>query len=527
MHSSSAGNGVLVSPDGSLVFFQAPRRDRGVVMRPLDQPVSIPLPNTELGRLLAASPDGRWILFSTLTDLKRVTLPDRTVSAICQTETVASSAAISVDGQIAFTTAAQIWIVPASGGTPRVLTTLDKGEQVHVADEFLPDGKTLLFTNWVSEGPRLEALTLATGARTRILDNAAGAKYLTTGHLLFVRDGALMATRFDSRTMTVTGAPARVIDHVRIDMFGQPKLSASADGGVLVYAEPAITSLVWVTRTGQESKLDLAPRGFDFVRIARDGRRLAFSDPNGIWVTDLARGGAAHISSERFIYGQMDWSPDGSRLSYSALKDLVVRSADGSGVATRVGTEVDVRKMAPSWSPDGKWIAYNAYFGATNSDVYVAPADGSGPSRPLVATPAYDGGPQFSPDGQFVAYTSSETGHLEAYVTPFPGPGPRLLVSTNGGTHVRWSRDGHELYYRNGDDMMAVAITPKPSFSAGKPVLLFRGRYSYGSGTGIATYDVAADGRFLMIKAEDETVERPRIIVNWAEALRRALADRQ
>src|SRR5262249_36838684 len=132
---------------------------------------------------------------------------------------------------------------------------------------------------------------------------------------------------------------------------------------------------------------------------ANDGRRLAFSDRNGIWVADLVRGGAAHISSERFIYGQMDWNPDGSRLSYASLKDLVLRNADGTGTATRFGAEVDVRKLAPSWSPDGKWIAFNAYFGATNADIYVGPADGSKPAQPLIATPAYDGGPQFSPDG--------------------------------------------------------------------------------------------------------------------------------
>jgi hypothetical protein len=112
------------------------------------------------------------------------------------------------------------------------------------------------------------------------------------------------------------------------------------------------------------------------------------------------------------------------------------------------------------------------------------------------------------------------------YVTPFPGPGPRWPVSVNGGTQVRWSRDGHELYYRNVDDMLAVPVTMASSFSAGKPVLLFRGRYSYGSGLGLPTYDVMADGRFLMIKNDDETVERPRIVLNWNTVLARALGRR-
>jgi hypothetical protein len=125
-----------------------------------------------------------------------------------------------------------------------------------------------------------------------------------------------------------------------------------------------------------------------------------------------------------------------------------------------------------------------------------------------------------------VAYASAETGKLEVYVTAFPGPGPKWQVSTNGGTHVRWSRDGRELFYRNGDDFMAVPVTTRQTFTPGKPVLLFRGRYSYGSGVGLPTYDVAPDGRFLMIKNEDETAERPRIIINWADILQRIVAGR-
>jgi hypothetical protein len=108
-------------------------------------------------------------------------------------------------------------------------------------------------------------------------------------------------------------------------------------------------------------------------------------------------------------------------------------------------------------------------------------------------------------------------------VRPFPGPGPKWTVSTNGGTHARWSRDGRELFYRNGDEVLAVPVTTTPTFSAGRPVLLFRGRYSYSSGLGISAYDVAPDGRFLMIKNNDETVERPRVIINWAESMTRRL----
>ena len=522
MSPSAAGPGLLVSPDGTRVFLESARRDRQLIMRVLGQPGSTPLPNTELARVHAISPDARWVLFATLNKLKKVSLIDNSVTTICSTNTIPTSAAVSADGQVVFATGAHLWLVPAAGGTPRPLTTLDPAhEQVQVVGGFLPDGRTLLFTNWVDDASRIEALTLATGARRTVIESASGGKYVSTGHVLFVQDAALMAARFNVATLTVTGTPVRVLDRVRTDFTGLPKLSVSSDANVLVYGESAMSSLVWVTRNGLESRLDLPSRGFEFVRLAGDGRRLAFSDASGIWVADLARGGAVRISSEHFIYGYADWSPDGSRVAYSVLNDLVERPSDGTGTTRRIAANLPVRKLVPSWSPDGKWMAYGAYFSATNADIYVESLDGSGPPRPFVVTPAYDSGPQFSPDGHFLAFASSVTGRLEVYVTPFPGPGPRWPVSTNGGTHVRWSRDGHELYYRSGDDMMAVTIATSPSFTAGKPVRLFHGRYSFGSGLAVSTYDVAADGRFLMIKNDDETVERPRIIVNWAESVKR------
>jgi serine/threonine protein kinase/Tol biopolymer transport system component len=514
--------GLLVSPDGSRLFFQGPYGDRRLFMRMLDQSASTPLPNTDLGRVLFISPDGGWIGYSTLTNLKRVTLGDGTVVPICQTETITTSGAVSADGQVVFSMGLALWIVPAHGGTPRPLTVLVQPEQAQAVSGFLPDGKTLLFTNWLADHPRIEALTLASGTRRVIVDPGSGGQYVSTGHLLFSRDGTLLVAPFDLAGLEA-GSPSRVLDHVRTNVFGLPLLGVSKDGRILAYAEPARTSLVWVTRTGLETALDVPSRSYAFVRISPDSRRVAVADEASVWVADLARGGTARVSSERFIYGSMDWSPGGDQLSYAALYDLVTRAVDGTAAPHRLGVDLRVRKMGPSWSPDGKMIAYSAYFGATNSDIYVEPADGSVSPRPFVVTPAYDAGPQFSPDGRFLAYASSETGQLEVYVTPFPGPGPRWQVSTNGGTHARWSSSGRELFYRHSDEMMAVPITTTPGFSPGRPVLLFRGRYSFGSSIGQPTYDVAADGRFLMIKNQDENLEHPRIIINWSESLKRLM----
>jgi Tol biopolymer transport system component len=136
------------------------------------------------------------------------------------------------------------------------------------------------------------------------------------------------------------------------------------------------------------------------------------------------------MSAERFLFGSIAWSPDDSKLSYSVLHDLITRAADGTGTPQRLGTSLPIWKVGPSWSGDGKTIAYSAVSGATSSDIYVEPADGAGPPRLFIGTPAYDAGQQFSPDSRFLAYASSESGRLEVYVTPFPGPGPKWPVST-------------------------------------------------------------------------------------------------
>jgi Tol biopolymer transport system component len=517
--------GLVVSPDGSRIFSQTPANERQLFVRRLDQPAATLLPNTELGRVLFIAPDGTWVGFGTLNTLKRVSLVDGTVVTICQTETVPSTAAVSAGGDIVFSMGLALWIVPADGGTPRPLTVLAPTEQAQAVSGFLPDGRTLLFTNWLADRSRIETLDIADGTRNVLLDQAAGGQCISNGYLLFARDGALLAAPLDLASRS-TGAAVRVLDRIQTGMLGIPKLGVSRDGSVLAYAEPLRASLVWVSRTGLETPLDLPPRQYQFVAVSGDGRRVAFAEESSVSVADLSRSGSARVSSERFIYGSLGWSPGDAELSYSALHSLVARTIDGTRPSRQLGSGLPGWKLAPSWSSDGKTIAYTAYFGDTNADIYVEPVDGSTPPRSLVATNAYDAGPQVSPDSRFVAYASAETGKLEVYVTAFPGPGPKWQVSTNGGTHVRWSRDGRELFYRNGDDFMAVPVTTRQTFTPGKPVLLFRGRYSYGSGVGLPTYDVAPDGRFLMIKNEDETAERPRIIINWADILQRIVAGR-
>jgi hypothetical protein len=150
--------------------------------------------------------------------------------------------------------------------------------------------------------------------------------------------------------------------------------------------------------------------------------------------------------------------------------------------------------------------------------------EGTAPeARPFVQTPAGEAGGSFSPDGRFIAYDSNESGRLEVYVQPFPGPGGRWQVSTEGGRQAVWSRTGREIFYRSGDRMMAVKVQTDPSFALSKPEVLFEGRYAGGiEWYGYADYDVSPDGRrFLMIPIEDESAPtRVHVVLNWAEELK-------
>ena len=196
--------------------------------------------------------------------------------------------------------------------------------------------------------------------------------------------------------------------------------------------------------------------------------------------------------------------------------------ADGSGTAEIASSSGEDYKVPGSWSPDGKVLAFSLQDQTTGSDIWVRKLDGDGKARPFLQTPANEGGPVFSPDGRWLAYESDESGRVEVYVRPFPGPGSKWQISTDGGTEAVWARSGRELFYRNGDKMMAAAVEIKPGFSAAKPRLLFEGHYETSIYTFHPNYDVTPDGqRFLMIRGtEQKSATQINVVLNWSDELK-------
>jgi serine/threonine-protein kinase len=524
---------LAVSPDGKLLaYIQESGGQTEVSIRALDKLESTPLRGAALSREPFFSPDGRWLGFvSTDLTIRKYSFADGTISLICTCG--ANSASWGEGDRIIFSEVGSISEVPAAGGPPRQLLTVDpaKGETAFYGPAVLPGGRTVLFTRLSRVGTQnplsksvIEALTLDTQERRVILENASSPVYSATGHLLFHRDGAMLAAPFDLVRLEVTGSAVRVFDQVAAGGDGSVKMSLSSTG-VLAYATFPAYQLVWVDRNGQVTSLRDTPGVYADSRLSPDGMRLAVSESGAVWVLDLLRQTYTLLTFSAFDRPFPVWTMDGSRIAYLSGKDIYWKRADGGGDEELLLKDPPGRKIPTSISPDGRELAMLILTpGATGSDIFVLPLQGERKARPFLQSDAYEGGGQFSPSGKMMAYVSYVSGKRQVYVTPYPGAGARWQVSTEGGTQPRWNPAGGELFYRDGDRMMVVTIAESPRFTASKPRVLFEGNYSYGSSTTIPNYSVAGDGkRFVMIRPVPGQEARIHVVVNWFEELRRAM----
>lgn len=437
---------------------------------------------------------------------------------------------------------------PPSGGKAEPVTQLDleKQERTHRHAQMLPGGKALVFT--VSSGgidsfddARIDAYTLGTKKRKTLLQGGFSARYSPSGHLVYARGGNLYAVPFDAKSLEVTGPPVKVVEGVFMSINSGSAYFDVSRTGALAYAmgkaEGGERTLVWVDRQGKATPLPLPPRSYLFPRVSPDGRLVAFEvegvnhdlylhDPEREVTTKLTTDGVSHAPV---------WTPDGKRIAFRSWKAGTMTMwwmpADRSGPEERL-TMVGARQSLVSFSPDGRYAAFNQMdTGGTRTDIWMLPMTGDRTPQPFVKSKFLEGSARFSPDGKWVAYCTNESGRNQVFVQPWPGPGPKIQVSSEGGTDPIWSRSGKELFYRNGDKMMVVAVSLFGGFQAGKPRLLWEGQYSHGMssscgppGTTEANYDVTGDGqRFLMVKDLDQDAFSTRIVVvlNFAEELKR------
>ncbi|MCI0491252.1 MAG: winged helix-turn-helix domain-containing protein [Blastocatellia bacterium] len=535
---------LALSPDGRRLVYVARNEGRyQLYERWLDQPNPAPIPGTEGGYGPFFSPDGQWLGFYSGGSLKKVALDGGTPVTIASCCTDALGAHWGPDGTIVFARRFFDGLsrVPASGGRPEELTRLDldRGERSHFWPEILPGGKAVIFTIWRGgdmDDAEIAVLSLETGER-RSLFKGTCARYLSTGHLVYVRRGRLVAVPFDTEKLETTGPPAPSLEKVAMSyVSGAANYSISSDG-TLVYlpggTRQSDSSLLWVSRQGEAQAMVEGQRNYWNLRISPDGRRLALSiqgDSADLWTYELSDGSFKRLTFEKANLAPI-WTPDGRRIVFTSdlngpPLNLYWKAADGSDTAEQLVKSKNIQ-VPGSWSPDGKVLAYWEFDPSTRADLWILPLDGpdARKPRPFLRTDYDENQPMFSPDGRWIAYTSKETGRWEVFVRPFPGPGGKWQISTEGGMDPVWSRSGKELFYREGNFVMAVDIESGSTFKAAKPRLLLDGAYRVEAGTLLPSYDIAPDGqRFVMLKNETEsTATELNVVLGWFEDLKRRL----
>jgi len=425
--------------------------------------------------------------------------------------------------------------VSANGGEPEMLATVSEGEQAYGLPDFLPNGKNLLFTISLSTGFQTALLSLETGERKIVLENARDARYLPTGHLVYEQSptGNLMVVPFNLAALEVTGDSVQVVQGVRQTPSSYVDYAIS-DNGTLIYVPSTSTggldrTLVWVDREGQEEPLAAEPQGYDFPRISPDGSRLAISvnESGGadVWIYDLEREILTRLTFDPAVDHGALWTPDGQRIVFDSGRDggvhnLYWKAADGTGQVERLTTSPNFTG-AYSFSPDGKSLVHRDAGTTSAWNLHVLSMEGDFSSQPLLDSEFAERSAAISPSGHFIAYESDESGQSEIYVRPFPNVDDgKWQISRDGGTGPVWAHRGQELFYRSGETMMVVGIKTEPTFTAGSPVVLFTGRYTkFG---GFVNYDISPDGqRFLMIKAREGSTGQINVVLNWFEELKR------
>ena len=530
---------LALSPDGTRLVYVVRKGVSGTLyIRELDQMQPTPIQGTDGAADPFFSPDGRWLGFRARDgSLSKVALSG---GAPVKLHTQAGrGASWGPNGEIVFTIGNRsgLWRISAEGGEPEPLTTPDRerGEKTHRFPDVLPDGSAVIFTIGTADietfdDAGIAVVSLATGEQKVLIEGGSHPRFVPPGHLVYARDGSLLAVPFDAKRLEVTGSPTPVVDDVLTSpSFGHAEFSVSLNGSLAWVpggARGTNRRIAWVDRSGVAETITDGTRAAT-ARLSPDGERIVIwmeGANDTVWIYELARGTMTRLTME-WDANQPIWAPDGKTVTFAwgqgGSQSIVSRAADGSGeiesLIANDGTE-PIRPM--SWSPDGRFLVYTT--GRTRwEDLWILPLEGDRTPRPLIHGAAVEVRGDVSPDGRWVAYTSDESGRNEVYVQPFSDGGGRWQISAGGGDFPAWSRDERELFFLDGQQVMAVTIAATPTFLASVPEKLFE--FPIFQFAGERTYDVASDGRFVMIEAEAREVASREIYLatNWAEELKR------
>lgn len=551
---TAAAPAIVLSPDGNVVAFVAKAAGDAVpqiYLRRLDQAAASRLSGTGGAHGPFFSADGRWLGFFADGQLRTISMKGGQPVTISDAPN-GRGGAWGPDGTIVFSPDnrpyTRLLVVRSSGGAPSPLPSPVEREWHQRWPQVLPGGKGVLYTANDAAGlndANLVVQPLPNGARKIVHRGGFHGRYVSSGHLLYVHDGALFAVTFDLDRLQATGEPVRVLNEiVSHDGTGGAQFDVSRNGTLVYLPGPGTSTLLpihWLGREGSTTLLRAKRSSWFNLRFAPDGERIAMEmcdEPTcDVFVYEWKRGNLTRLTRDRAHDGEPVWTPDGRRLTFyseradGSTANLYWQRVDRPSEPERL-TKSKNAQIPGSWHPGGRFLAFEERSAQDYGDLMILPVEGdeqSGwkPAKPtaFLRTPANEREPMFSPDGRWLAYSSNESGRFEVYVRPFPGPGTKSLISEGGGSYPTWSRSNQELYYGTpaGQIMSATYTTQGTTFGVERARPWADATYALRGPNRM--FDLHPDGqRFAMAPAQSpDMAERGHLsfIFNFPEELRR------
>jgi serine/threonine-protein kinase len=549
---STGGSSVAISRDGTRLVYASGTPTK-LFTRRLDQPKATELPGTQGASKPFFSPDSQWVGFVGGNKLNKISVEG---GAVVPLQDVGSGITIagaswSEDGSILVSQVGKGLVrIPAGGGPPETIVELGTRERALARPQLLPGGKAILFVATTSLGVdtyTIEVVTLADRHRKIVVRGGHSPRYVPTpngaGHVIYANKATLFAVPFDLERLETRGTAVPVLDDVAFEASTGVAQFDVSETGTLVYRRAsggasALTTLQWVDPTGKKEPLRAKPGAYQFLSLSPDGKRVALVVAEGgsqdVWVYDPRRDAMTRLTSGGTIYRTPLWTPDGQYVVFTPYGDGILQArADGTS-QPRALTQ---GKFQIPWSftPDGKRLAYFEI--AASIQIWTVPLEDHGgqlrAGKPelFLKSRFTDVDPSFSPDGRWLAYQSDESGTDEVYVRPFPPPssgqGGKWQISNNGGRAPRWPRNGHELVYQSGDQMMAASYTVNGDTFVAEQPRVWIPKLGATVIANMVTWDLAPDGTRVAVVAPVEPAEASKedhevvFLLNFFDELRR------
>jgi len=520
---SIAGADEILSPDGTRLVYVSQGR---LFTRRLDQPNATELAGTPRANAPFFSPDGQWVAFFSSGKLQKISVEGGSAITLCNATNARGGswgedgnilAALNINGGLSR--------IPSAGGPPTLVTDLQSGEATHRWPQILLGGKAVLFTASQSptafDAADIDVMSLADHRRKTLVRGGTFGRYLPSGHLVYVNRGTLFAVPFDLDRLEVRGTPAPVLDQIGYNAAqGSAQLDISQTG-TLIYrsggAGGGLLTVAWLDGAGKTQPLLEKPGAYGRPSMSPDGQRLALEVMDGsgtdIWLYDWQRDTMTRLTFNGNASTPL-WNPDGRYIAFLATGEgMSVTRSDGSGKPQPL-TQSKNFQVPWSFTPDGKRLAFYEQDSKTSFDLWTVPLESdsaglrAGKPEVFLQTPADERTPSFSPDGRWLAYVSDESGTFQVYVRAFPDKGGKWQISNSGGWLPMWSRNGHELFFETLDNhIMVVAYAEKgDSFEADKP-RVWSEKQLGGLTLTSRNVDLAPDGKRIVALMPVETAE--------------------